>query len=84
MATSSKTKNNEKFSVLYSELEDIIQKLESGELELEDSLNEYSKGIKILAQLQAKLDDSEVIINKIAGEIDRDTDSLDNGSVSHA
>lgn len=84
MATSSKTKDNEKFSVLYSELEGIIQKLESGELELEDSLNEYSKGIKILAQLQAKLDDSEVIINKIAGEIDRDTDSLDNSSVSHA
>ena len=84
MATSSKTKDNEKFSVLYSELEGIIQKLESGELELEDSLNEYSKGIKILAQLQAKLDGSEVIINKIAGEIDRDTDSLDNSSVSHA
>ena len=84
MATSSKTKDNEKFSVLYSELEDIIQKLESGELELEDSLNEYSKGVKILAQLQAKLDDSEVIINKIAGEIDRDTESLDNSSVSHA
>lgn len=84
MAISSKTKDNEKFSVLYSELEDIIQKLESGELELEDSLNEYSKGVKILAQLQAKLDDSEVIINKIAGEIDRDTDSLDNSSVSHA
>lgn len=84
MATSSKTKDNEKFSVLYSELESIIQKLESGELELEDSLNEYSKGVKILAQLQAKLDDSEVIINKIAGEIDRDTDSLDNSSVSHA
>lgn len=84
MTTSSKTKDNEKFSVLYSELEDIIQKLESGELELEDSLNEYSKGVKILAQLQAKLDDSEVIINKIAGEIDRDTDSLDNSSVSHA
>lgn len=84
MATSSKTKDNEKFSVLYSELEDIIQKLESGELELEDSLNEYSKGVKILAQLQAKLDDSEVIINKIAGEIDRDTDSLNNSSVSHA
>lgn len=84
MATSSKTKDNEKFSVLYSELEGIIQKLESGELELEDSLNEYSKGVKILAQVQAKLDDSEVIINKIAGEIDRDTDSLDNSSVSHA
>lgn len=84
MATSSKNKDNEKFSVLYSELEEIIQKLESGELELEDSLNEYSKGVKILAQLQAKLDDSEVIINKIAGEIDRDTDSLDNSSVSHA
>lgn len=84
MATSSKTKDNEKFSVLYSELEGIIQKLESGELELEDSLDEYSKGVKILAQLQAKLDDSEVIINKIAGEIDRDTDSLDNSSVSHA
>lgn len=84
MATSSKTKDNEKFSVLYSELEGIIKKLESGELELEDSLNEYSKGVKILAQLQAKLDDSEVIINKIAGEIDRDTDSLDNSSVSHA
>ena len=84
MATSSKTKDNEKFSVLYSELEDIIQKLESGDLELEDSLNEYSKGVKILAQLQAKLDDSEVIINKMAGEIDRDTDSLDNKSVSHA
>lgn len=78
--------NNEqeqKFSEIFDELEACIEQLESGDLELEDSLERYSQGVRLLAKLHEKLDASEVIIKELSGKIERDAEE-DATSISHA
>ncbi|MGN0466685.1 MAG: exodeoxyribonuclease VII small subunit [Lachnospiraceae bacterium] len=62
----------EKFTIekAYEELEGIIAKLESEEITLEDSLNYYKKGVKLLEKCQTVLDtvEKEMIILKETGE----------------
>ena len=57
--------------------------MESGDLELEESLEKYGEGVKILSQLQEKLDASEVIIKELSGKIERDGEDVDS-NISHA
>jgi len=45
------------------ELEDIINKMESGELSLEDSLKNFEKGVKIHRKCHTALMDAEQRIN---------------------
>lgn len=42
-----------------TELELIIRGLESGEMELEESLASYTRGVELLASLRARLADAE-------------------------
>ena len=74
---------DKKFSELFDELEKCISKMESGDLELEESLEKYGEGVKILSQLQEKLDASEVIIKELSGKIERDGEDVDS-NISHA
>ena len=74
---------DKKFSELFDELEKCISKMESGDLELEESLERYAEGVKILSQLQEKLDASEVIIKELSGKIERDGEDVDS-NISHA
>ena len=74
---------DKKFSELLEELERCINEMESGDLELEESLEKYSEGVKILSQLQEKLDASEVIIKELSGKIERDGEDVDS-NVSHS
>ena len=74
---------DKKFSELFEELEKCINEMESGDLELEESLEKYSEGVKILSQLQEKLDASEVIIKELSGKIERDGEDVDS-NVSHS
>lgn len=76
-------KREKKFGELFDELDECISNMESGELELEESLKMYSKGVKILAQLQEKLDTSEVIIKELSGKIER-SEEFDDKTLSHA
>ena len=76
-------KESKTFNELYASLEEVINRLETGNLELDQSLNEYSKGVKIVAELQSKLDASEVMIKELAGEIDKDTES-GSSTISHS
>jgi exodeoxyribonuclease VII small subunit len=41
------------------ELEQIVRALEAGDLELEDSLARYQRGVELLASLRARLADAE-------------------------
>ena len=41
------------------ELEQIVRALESGELELEESLERYGRGVELLKSLRARLADAE-------------------------
>ena len=74
---------DKKFSELFDELEECITQMEAGDLELEESLEKYGEGVKLLSQLQEKLDASEVIIKELSGKIERDGEDVDS-SISHA
>ena len=42
-----------------TELEQIVRMLEAGDLELEDALERYGRGVKLLGSLRARLTDAE-------------------------
>ena len=52
------------------ELEGIIRALESNQLELEESLGKYARGVELLRTLQSKLDDAQQKITVLLGEFD--------------
>lgn len=41
------------------ELEQIVRSLEAGDLELEESLDRYGRGVELLKSLRARLNDAE-------------------------
>ncbi len=47
------------FETALQELEQIVARLESGELPLEDALNEFERGVQLSRQGQAKLQHAE-------------------------
>jgi exodeoxyribonuclease VII small subunit len=47
------------FETVLKELEDIADKLESGELGLDESINEFEKGIKLANYCRLKLEEAE-------------------------
>lgn len=47
------------FEQSMSELEDIVSKLETGDITLDDSLDLFEKGIKLAKNCQKKLNDAE-------------------------
>lgn len=47
------------FETALSELEHIVTRLESGDLPLEDALNEFERGVQLARQGQAKLQQAE-------------------------
>lgn len=51
------------------ELERIVRSLESGDMELEESLEQYAKGVKLLGVLQGKLDTAEQQVQVLMGQL---------------
>jgi len=47
------------FETALAELEQIVSRLESGELPLEDALNEFETGVQLARQAQQKLQQAE-------------------------
>ena len=60
-----------------NELEAIVKALESNQLELEESLVLYQRGVELLASLRARLTDAEQRVSSLMGEIEIDTDERD-------
>ncbi|CAI2404695.1 MULTISPECIES: exodeoxyribonuclease VII small subunit [Serratia] len=58
-AQSDSTEQNVSFESSLSELENIVTRLESGELPLEDALNEFERGVQLARQGQQKLQQAE-------------------------
>lgn len=58
-AQSDSTEQNVSFESSLSELESIVTRLESGELPLEDALNEFERGVQLARQGQQKLQHAE-------------------------
>lgn len=50
---------NQSFESAMTELQNIVQNMEHGELSLEDSLKAFERGVKLVASSQAKLQQAE-------------------------
>ena len=61
-----------KFETALKELEDIVSKLESEDLPLEDSLEIFEKGIKLSKLCTKKLAEAEKKVDKLLAELSDD------------
>lgn len=57
-----------KFEEKIKELENIINELESGEIDLESSIEKYTKAMKLVHECDDKLKSIEEQVNKIVNE----------------
>jgi exodeoxyribonuclease VII small subunit len=60
------------FGSALAELEQIVRSLESGQLELEESLEHYERGVALLNACQRKLDGAQQRITMLVGELEDD------------
>ncbi|MCL2632137.1 MAG: exodeoxyribonuclease VII small subunit [Coriobacteriia bacterium] len=60
------------------ELESIIRQLEGNQLELEESLERYERGVALLRTLQARLTEARQKVTVLLGEVEPEgDDSID-------
>ena len=52
------------------ELEQIVRALESGDLELEESLESYTRGVELLKSLRTRLSDAEQKVSVLLKDVD--------------
>ena len=67
-------KEDVKFEDNLEELENIVRKLESGDVALEDAIAEFQKGMKISETLKKTLNEAEETLVKIVGKNDQESD----------
>ena len=67
-------KEDVKFEDNLAELENIVRKLESGDVALEDAIAEFQKGMKISETLKKTLNDAEETLVNIVGKNDQESD----------
>ncbi len=60
--------DNQQFEKSLAELEDIVNKMEQGDLTLEDSLAAFEKGVKLTKECQKALKSVEQKINKLTSK----------------
>jgi len=57
--------NRPSFEEAYKQLIDIVQKMESGEMSLADSVNAYEQGVKLKAYCEQLLKEAELKIETL-------------------
>lgn len=67
------------FGEALAELEQIVRALESGQLELEDGLARYERGVSLLRQCQEKLAQAKQRVTMLIGELETDECEPDEG-----
>lgn len=60
------------FGAALTELEQIVRALETGQLELEESLERYERGVALLAACQKKLTEARQKVTALIGELESD------------
>lgn len=61
----SKTDDQPSFEKTLAELETLVEQLESGELELADSLDKFKRGIELSKQCRAMLDQAQQTMDEV-------------------
>ena len=67
-------KNNKSIEARLSELETILEELESGDLELDQALKRFEQGVKLSRECQKTLEDAEMKIKILMDNELKDTD----------
>jgi exodeoxyribonuclease VII small subunit len=60
----------EKFEDALEKLEDIVRKMEAGDLPLDDALKSFEEGIKLIRFCSAKLDETQRRVEQLLGNDD--------------
>lgn len=60
------------FGAALAELEQIVRALETGQLELEESLERYERGVALLTACQKKLSEARQKVTALIGELEVD------------
>lgn len=79
MATRKTTKQPESFEVALTQLEQIVQQLERGELPLEEALASFKEGIELSQYCQKTLTEAEQTVAKMMtpqGEVNLDENEI--------
>lgn len=58
-----------RFSDALSELESIVKELEGGQLDLEDGIARYERGVELLKVCREKLEDAQQRVTTLMGEL---------------
>ena len=58
------------FGAALAELDQVVAALEGGQLELEESIERYGRGVALLQALQAKLSDAQQKVTMLIGELE--------------
>lgn len=61
---------NKSFGETLKELELIVNSLESGNLELEESLTRYEKGVALISDLSTRLKEAEQKVTSLLGKLE--------------
>lgn len=67
------------FGSALAELESIVGALESGSLELEESLERYGRGVELLKSLQGRLAEAQQKVTILLGELEAEAGAEDMG-----
>ena len=65
-----KSSDNYNFEQSLRDLEQLVERMESGKLSLEESLQAFEQGIKLTRECQVKLAKAEQKVNKLIAEQD--------------
>ena len=74
-----KNKSQDSYEKIFEELEKIVQKMDSGDISLEKSLDFFEKGMKLIKEGKEKLDQAEARVKTLIDESDSKLDSEDLG-----
>jgi len=64
------------FGEALAELDQVVAALEGGQLELEESIERYGRGVALLQALQAKLSDAQQKVTMLIGELEVEAGEL--------
>lgn len=75
MTDTSPSPEEMRFSDALAELESIVTALEGGQLDLEDSLARYERGVALLRACQSRLAEAEQKVTMLMGELETEAPS---------
>ena len=74
-----KNRSADSYEKIFEELEKIVQKMDSGDISLEKSLDFFEKGMNLIKEAKEKLDQAEARVKTLIDKSDSKLDSEDLG-----